>query len=127
MDDLLKKELHDLIFSYTRKQAIEDGVLIDVSELAKEAGFKYPVAVTVGVWSEWIVPPPNAIGQDTKGRLWDLLTMLRIAAKKTEGDRVDFQVIFYQGNESLVTDFYALIGPGDDIGPVITVMLPWED
>lgn len=34
------------IYIYTRKQAIEDGVLIDVTETAKEAGFKVPVAVT---------------------------------------------------------------------------------
>lgn len=36
------------IFSYSRKQAIADGVLVDVSEMAREAGFKYPVAVTPG-------------------------------------------------------------------------------
>ena len=36
----------DVIFSYTRKQAIEDGVLVDITEMAKEAGIKYPVAIT---------------------------------------------------------------------------------
>lgn len=29
-----------VVFSYTRAQAIEDGVLVDVSEMAKEAGIK---------------------------------------------------------------------------------------
>jgi type I site-specific restriction endonuclease len=32
----------DVIYSYTRKQAIEDGVLVDITEMAKEAGIKYP-------------------------------------------------------------------------------------
>jgi len=41
--------MNDIIFSYTRAQAIEDGVLVDVSELAREASFRYPVAVTQGV------------------------------------------------------------------------------
>src|SRR4051812_27741843 len=36
----------EVIFAYTRKQAIEDGVLVDVTETAKEAGFKIPVALT---------------------------------------------------------------------------------
>jgi len=30
----------NIIFSYTRRQAIEDGVLIDVTEQAKQMGFK---------------------------------------------------------------------------------------
>ena len=124
MDDLFG----EVIFSYTRKQAIEDGVLVDVSELAKEAGFKYPVAVTARVWHEWIEPPEDAVGQDINGRLWDLLTMLRHEIRKGgKGDRVDFKVIFDQGSEKPLVDFYALCGPGDEGEPVITVMLPDED
>ena len=33
-----------VISAYTRAQAIEDGILVDVSETAREAGFKIPVA-----------------------------------------------------------------------------------
>ncbi|EQD30141.1 hypothetical protein B2A_14268, partial [mine drainage metagenome] len=32
----------DVISRYTRAQAIEDGVLVEVSELAREAGFRFP-------------------------------------------------------------------------------------
>jgi hypothetical protein len=35
-----------LIHAYTRAEAIRDSVLIDVSATAKEAGLKYPVALT---------------------------------------------------------------------------------
>ena len=35
-----------VIFSYTRAQAIEDGVLVDLSAWAREEGFRYPLAVT---------------------------------------------------------------------------------
>src|SRR3990172_13277670 len=38
-----------VIYSYSRADAINDGVLVDVSTLAKEAGIKYPVAVTARV------------------------------------------------------------------------------
>jgi hypothetical protein len=36
----------DSIYRHTRADALRDGVLIDVSETAKEAGFRYPVALT---------------------------------------------------------------------------------
>jgi hypothetical protein len=41
----------EIISSYSRAQALEDGVLIDISVLAREAGLKFPVAVTMAVFS----------------------------------------------------------------------------
>jgi hypothetical protein len=46
MTEMNEMDENEIIYSYTRKQAIADGVLIDVTELAKEAGFKCPVAFT---------------------------------------------------------------------------------
>jgi type I site-specific restriction endonuclease len=45
MKEMNEMDENEIIYSYTRKQAIADGVLIDVTELAKEAGFKCPVAL----------------------------------------------------------------------------------
>ena len=47
-----------VIHTYTREQAIEDGQLLDVSETpeAKEAGFRVPVCITVGVHALVQVP-----------------------------------------------------------------------
>ena len=39
----------EVIFSYTRAQAIEGGVLIDVTPTALEAGFRFPVAATAAL------------------------------------------------------------------------------
>jgi hypothetical protein len=36
----------DLIHRYTRADALRDGVLVDVSATAREAGFRWPVALT---------------------------------------------------------------------------------
>ena len=67
-----------VIFAYTRAQAIEDGILVDVSETAREAGFKIPVAVTRTVWDRIIALPEGYRGfQDERGRLWDVLWMAR--------------------------------------------------
>jgi hypothetical protein len=137
-----------VIHSYTRAQAIADGVLVDVSELAKEAGFRFPVAVTSGVWAECVRVPEGVTGQDETGRLWDVLTMLRFAIARQKrdatrivprfalpgqtapGERVDIAVHVRnddgEGDPPLV-QLYALCGPGDNAEPVITVMLIGED
>jgi len=41
----------EVISTYSRKQEIEDGVLHDVSEMAREAGIAHPVAITAAVWN----------------------------------------------------------------------------
>ena len=41
-----------VIFAYTRADAIRDGVLIDVTELAGRVGFVLHTAVTCGVMAE---------------------------------------------------------------------------
>lgn len=112
----------EVIFCYTRAQALRDGVLHDVSALAREAGFRIPVAITAGVLATLNDIDPES-GEDLTGRLWDLLTLLHLAARKASGDRADFEVLI--GGELVA--LYALVGPGDDAAPVMTVMHPWED
>jgi hypothetical protein len=51
------------IHSYSRAQAIADGVLVDVT--AKEAGFKYqPVALTRAVFDLYVKVPEGVTCQD---------------------------------------------------------------
>ena len=128
----MKRNNEVLIFSYTRAQAIADGVLVDVSKLAKEAGFRFPVAVTAAVWAECVAVPDGVAGQDETGRLWDVLNMLRfaIASQQKDSERVDFAVHVRKDNSEgfpPLVRLYALCGPGDDAEPVITVMQPGED
>lgn len=52
-----KSEKFEVIHAYTRAQAIEDGVLVDLSGLASEAGFRWPLAVTQAVWA--VVEPES--------------------------------------------------------------------
>jgi hypothetical protein len=128
MDTFFTQE--DVIDAYTRKQAIEDGVLIDVTETAKEAGIRFPVAVTIGVWSKCIKVPETLKGlQDEQGRLWDVVWMMRIAihgAKKTDTVNYKLLVTGEDKKQHLVT-LKAICGPGDNYEPVITIMLPEED
>ena len=47
----------DLLYAYTRAQALADGVLVDVTTTAQEAGIKYPVALTRAVWCRYVEVP----------------------------------------------------------------------
>ncbi len=60
----------EVISSYSRAQAIEDGVLVDISGLAREAGFRYPVAVSRGVFA---VRSPDKLKGATQNLLLDCL------------------------------------------------------
>lgn len=119
----------DLIFSYSRAQAIADGVLVDVSEQAKEAGFRYPVALTAAAWADCVAwrESHRGSGQSESGRLWDVLWMTKLAIKGAAGDRVDVVVHRLRGGRSMPISLLAVVGPGDDWEPVITIMLPTED
>ena len=118
----------DIIYSYTRKQAIEDGVLVDVSEIAKEAGFKWSVAITSALWNEYIVPASELAGQSDTGRLWDVLNILRYEARKQNESEILFSVYFQmENNKKQLVKLKAVAGPGDDGEGIITVMMPNED
>jgi hypothetical protein len=70
-------EQADLIHAYTRADALRDGVLIDVSATAGEAGIRYPVALTRAAWERCVAVPPGVARQDEAGRLWDVVWLLR--------------------------------------------------
>jgi len=42
----------ELIYSYSWEDAVKDGTKIEITELAKQWGFKIPVAVSIGLFSE---------------------------------------------------------------------------
>ncbi|MDD4872902.1 MAG: hypothetical protein PHR77_20300 [Kiritimatiellae bacterium] len=144
MNDL-KEIFGECISVYTRKQAIDDGVLVDVTTVANEAGFKWPTAMTRTVYERYVEVPPELAGhQDIQGRLWDILWMLWVTVRtnKINGDRGEFKLLVrfpesteWQSNEERQADnknlrlvtLKSVSGPGDNGEPCITIMLPNED
>ena len=121
-----------VIHEYTRAQAISDGVLIDVTGLAKDAGFKIPVAMTSAAWADCVTVPPDADDQDETGRLWDVLNVLfysiKASTKNGDSSTLKFKVSVRTGKTtSEEIELKSICGPGDDAEPVITIMLPNED
>lgn len=140
----------DVIYAYTRAQAIADGVLVDITETDayRESGFRFPVAMTDGAYhacivagGKWVpaIPAKDESGyevlelpggQSVDGRLWDVLTMLRFGIRKAGNtDRVTFAVLVDVNGDGRheTVKLWSLCGPGDNAEPVITIMLEGED
>lgn len=138
--------MNEIIYSYTTKQAVEDGVLVKIdSGILKEIGIKFPVYLTDTVYGRYVEVPDDATEhQDLSARLFDLLYMFALSAKQT-----DSAVLYYtfvcllnqnsttQANEkkSELSRFHkeiklkAVIAAQDidDASPAIFIMLPSED
>ncbi len=118
-----------IIYSCTRAEAIRDGVLIDVSEMAAEAGFRYPVALSRAAWAAGVEVSLSDACQDEQGRLWDILNVLRFEIRAaTSQSLIYFDVLVAKGGKKPEPiRLKAHCGPGDNLEPVITVMVPNED
>lgn len=124
-----------VIYAYTRAQAIEDGILVDVTETAKEAGIRFPTAITRALWNGYIEPAEllKDQGQSVQGRLWDVLFLFTLAAKTSPKGcselfyKVNFLMDHGNSCKLETVTIKALCGPGDDSAPCITLMLENED
>ena len=122
-----------VIYQYTRSQAVADGFQIEVTKTAAEAGIRFPVFITRGVYEQCVAVPPGVTGQDEAGRLWDVVWMLRFAIIRSKPGTSRLTVALYVRNSDThparLTKLIATAGAVDidDPAPAITVMLPDED
>jgi len=123
--------------AYTRADALYDGLLIDVGQVAARAGFRYAVALTSDAWADCVTWTPadtaRQIHQEQANRLWDLLAAARHAVRNApnpHADRVEFvlervprggRVMMFRPVGLVVT-----IGYGDAGEPVYTISLADE-
>ena len=121
----------DLIHSYTRKQAIEEGVQVSVSERfpSDTRMFRFPVYFTAEVWK---------LCQGKGLIIWDICYMTAIASLRQQNDSsiIQFSVIVEGAErkpdvkEDTLPCYRLLAAIGakdlDDPAPVITIMFPDE-
>jgi hypothetical protein len=127
----------EVISVYTRAQALADGVLIDAGPMAREAGFRWPVAVTTAAWEDCVAwsesDSDRQTPQDQSGRLWDVLFMAAYAARANAEAGPELRFELYRvlrdgrSTEAELTTLKLIVGPGDDGEPVMTILLPNED
>jgi len=121
-----------VVYSYTRAQAVADGVQVEVTKTAQEAGIRFPVFLTRTVYDAYVTLPPVVSGQDEAGRLWDIVWMTRFAILRARPGAYRIPVALYVRNDNRAARLVKLIatcGPLDidDPAPAITVMMPDED
>ena len=118
-----------VIFSYTRAQAIADRVLVDVTPTALQAGFRFSVAATAALMAAVETVPRQYSHEDIEGRLWDLLWVASIAARRAKPgcSRIAFEVILHlEGTRRQYQTLILDIGPGNTPDPVITIGFPGD-
>jgi hypothetical protein len=100
----------EVIHVYSRRQAIEDGVLVDceqapMGEMCRQL-MKWPLAMTTTAFHRYVWPideeanlPP---GQSLEGRFWDVVWMFRAAVKgRVPARQID--------PSKLLFDFYCIV------------------
>jgi len=122
----------EVIYSYTRAQAVADGFQVEVTKTAQEAGIRFPVFLTRTVFDSFVTVPEGVTAQDEAGRLWDIVWMLRFAIRKaaTSSNRMPFALYVRNDNHKpRLVKLIAMCGAldMDDPQPAITVMMPDED
>jgi uncharacterized protein DUF6573 len=128
----------EIISTYSRRQGIEDGVLVDLhqgelNDLINEAGFRWPIACTSTVFFECIdvTPAARRAGNDIKGRLWDILQTMKNAVRRI-GEQTTpelfFDVLVVRDRiQPTLTKLKVVAGPDDYGRPCLTIMFPDED
>jgi hypothetical protein len=137
ISDSLEATFGSVIYSYTRAQAVADGVQVDVTKTAQEAGIKFPVFITRTVFDAYVAVPDGVTGQDEAGRLWDIVWMLRFGILRSRPGAAGaactrIPVALYVRNDNTRAKLVKLIATCsaldiDDPQPAITVMMPDED
>ena len=139
LEDIFGPPIH----VYSRADALRDGVLVDISEAAREAGWAFPVAMTKKAWTEtveWSEADTDRTGcpQDPEGRLWDVLSVGSFTARargNREGARFPFRlfvvprdrVVEWDSDGVPEVELDIVVGAGDQGEGVVTIMCPDED
>ena len=113
-----------VISSYSRAEAIADGVLVNLSEFQViRTYWTHNFACTAAVWAA--IEEATKSGSDLDGILHDISWMAKttISHGHRGENTINFRVVI--GNRTL--DLKLHCGPGDDAEPVLTLMLPHED
>ena len=90
----------DVVYACTRAQAVADGVQVEVSKVALEAGIRFPVFLTRTVYDAYVTVPPDVSGQDEQGRLWDVVWMTRFAILRARPGADRIPVALYVRNDN---------------------------
>ena len=126
--------MHDffgpVIHSYSRADAINDGILIDLSLSfpSQCSMYRYSVACTADVWALITQGAACENGASPAGIVWEVIYMSQHGVITRPDDQtVLFDVIIPGARTTNPHRLKAQCHAGDQMEPVITIMLPDED
>ena len=112
------------IHTYTRQQAIEDGILVDLSgNDAARQHWRHPMAATSAVWIA-IASAIREEGCDLNGIIHDISILAKLHMTGSGNE----DIVYFIAKIGKATCKLKLhYGPGDNHEPVLTLMLDDED
>ncbi len=125
--------------TYTRENALSDGVLVDVSDIAIDAGIRIPIAITSEAWSHYVqwtsddADKQDRTYQNETGRLWNIFKVLKFAlmGKSTRSPAFLFEIacVARDGQSYLAEamDVKCILGQDENGKACITLMMPGQD
>ncbi len=126
MDNTINDTFGATVIAYTRAMAIEDGVLVDVSEYARYAGFRLPVAVSDRLLAE--VTGDTAITDTTDlSKLARLLRTANAAVIRMPDQNTDRVFFGVPGADGGRVAAWMRYHGGDNGEPVMTLMRVGDD
>ena len=134
---VVSSAVHEIENVRSRAQAITDGVLVDVTDVAKMLALRNPVAVTDAVWRQCIdwteADSDRQVSQSTRDRLWDVVFALSVYIRSNKITTTTFlyelPIVPRDGitKTPQVTVLRVVGGRGDHGEAVITIQLARED
>jgi len=116
--------------SENRLQAIQAGILIDVTADAKKLGLTFPVTITKPLWEVGIAPLATMSEEDKRARVRDVLMAfrLRLAGQTTLSPLIDFPAMLAMPPDAVPqpVPLFALIQPDEENRAMATLLLPNE-
>ena len=113
-----------------RQQAIDSGLLIDVTADAEKLGLSFSVTVSRPLWEVGIAPSRELSAEDKSARLRDVLMAfrLRLATQGTSSPLVNFPAMLSipPGAVPQPVPLFALIQPDEQNHATVTLLLPNE-
>ena len=119
-------ENFEVICTYTRADALKDNEQVEITKLAKEYGFVFPVFITKSVND--IVEESTQYGcNDRNGVLWDILTILMVSIKSANQDisRLTVKILItWENDKHKECEFIVTVGAMDfnNPSPALTIM-----
>lgn len=113
-----------------RQEAIQSGILIDVTPTAQQLGLTFPVTITKPLWDIGIVTNQSLSQEEQSARLRDVLMAfrLRLASLATISPLIDFPALLTMPPATVPqpVPLFALIQPDGNNQANVTLLLPNE-